>query len=113
MEYLHKNFLNSDSLNGNKVHAKKQKNYNFKEVSKLTKRAKVAEKKREEEEESEEESEEDVLAGNNTVYKALNATETPGLNPNTTARAHTTTPILESWFMISSKGFLDQNRFPP
>ena len=113
MEYLHKNFISSDNAELAKA-KKSQKNMNFKEVSRLRKRNKVAEKKREEEEEKEEEdSEAEQLAGNNTQTMAFNATVTPGLNPNTTANSHTTTPVLETWFMISSKGFLDQNRFPP
>ena len=116
MEYLHKNFINTNNAELAKAPAKKsQKNYNFKEVSRLRKRNKEAEKKREEEEEKEEElaEAESEIAGNTTQTAAFNSTITPGLNPNTTANSHTPHPILESYFMISSKGFMDQSRFPP
>ena len=38
--------------------------------------------------------------------------EAPGLNPNTTELVKNPNPVLEEWFMISSKAFLDTNRFP-
>ena len=94
-----------------------EKSYSFKETSRLRKSPrnektkKNLNKKSKEESENEEESEEENQM--KLMANATMSTDAPGLNPNTTARENTPAPILEEWFMISSKAFLDTNRFPP
>jgi len=110
MEYLH-NFMSTDNSELAKGHHKKasQKSYNFREVNKLNNKA---QHKTREAEEEEEEEEEEIKEAKNELM-ANSTLEAPGLNPNTTARETKPNPVLESWFMVSSKGFLDPSRFPP
>ena len=113
MDFMN-NFLSSTSNADLAAQAvNNDKSYSFKEVSKLKRKnnkKKPIVKKTKEETETEEESEEENsygLQANSTM-----SMEAPGLNPNTTELVKNPNPVLEEWFMISSKAFLDTNRFP-
>jgi len=107
MEYM-SNFLNSDSGKLARVNAEEGENsLRFREVAKLNKKHKKKATQHREEEETEVEN---FNMSNSTM---LSESEAPGLNPNTTSRENTPKPILEEWFMISSKAFLRRDKFPP
>merc|ERR1712032_1707258 len=109
MEVLN-NFLNNDSTKIQKTEEKAE-SFSFREVAKSKSKAKnmaLRKKVQAREEEEDEEEVEDTAA---EYMGAKNATKisNPGLNPNTTARVKNPNPILEDWFMVGSKGFLDPN----
>ena len=121
IEYLNGFFSNSDNgkLAKSASH-KTEKSLRFREVAKLKEqekeremeKAKAKNREAEEEEEEEEEEASNQMAGNSTTT-AVTEPKIPGVNPNTTERVKTVSPVLDGWFMISSKAFLDRYKFPP
>ena len=99
---------NNGDLAAQALSTEKSESYSFKETTRNNKRKNKKLKKSKEESETEEEMEEE----NGLMANATMSMEAPGLNPNTTERVKDPNPVLEEWFMISSKAFLNTNRFP-
>jgi len=99
MEYMHSFF----SENNNKV---KQNNYDRDEKS-SSKSFRFKAKHKIRKDDPAPEAKADEAAGNST---ATNAT---GVNPGTVQRTMTPDPLMGEWFMISSKAYKDQRKFPP
>jgi len=124
MEYIH-NFLKSDYSKSakNQIKIEQPNNFSFKETESFRERERAKEKelsklKKKSKYRTYESEEENANESNTKFEKVKNKflvdseLEAPGLNANTTEREKNPKPILEEWFMISSKVFNEQSRFP-